>query len=322
MPPAVLPQQTQLRLRAFALALEGRGICILHQTRDQRFDLAEHLPPIWTASSILGKDVAEFMTEGNARLFSEAAEKCIREQEAQDLELELSEAGRTSVYLARLVPDEDGVLTTLSDVSEQRNREAAIAALLREVSHRSKNLLAIVQSVAMQTANHSGSITDFLDKFRGRLHALSSTQDLVTDSDWRGTPLHTLLAAQLRRVHSAAYQNVHVSGDNPVLTPNAALHVGLAIHELAVNAAAYGALSVELPGQIWFDAHVSDEEPGALVLEWRETFPTRAAAAEPRFGTLILERIVPLSVGGQAEFTLDPSYVTYRLEVPAGEFEA
>jgi two-component sensor histidine kinase len=324
MPPAVLPQQTQLRLKAFAQALEGRGICILHQTRDQRFDLAEHLPPIWTASSILGKNVAEFMTEGNARLFSEAAEKCIREQEAQDLELELSEAGRTSVYLARLVPDEDGVLTTLSDVSEQRNREAAIAALLREVSHRSKNLLAIVQSVAMQTAHHSGDIQDFLKKFRGRLHALSTTQDLVTESNWRGTHLHVLIASQLARTGYGVLRDIEITGENPLLGPNASLHLGLAIHELAANAVVHGGLRDGKDGHVGVHAILRNDEGAepTLEIEWTEINPGAAqTSGEPRFGTLVLERIVPLSVSGTALLSIGNEQVTYRLTIPAGQFE-
>ncbi len=303
-----------MRQRALLAALQGRGVSVLHFGRNSRCDMAEGLPEWWPPSP-LGKTLAEALPEP-------AAAACRNLDEHGTAEFHLTHDGDRHTYAIRSIPDDGGTIAVITDISEDRRRQAAFAALLREVSHRSKNLLAIVQSVAMQTANHSGSIGDFLDKFRGRLHALSSTQDLVTDSDWRGTALHTLISAQLRRVHPSAHQNVHVSGDNPILTPNAALHVGLAIHELAVNAAAYGALSLELPGQIWFDAHVSDDEPGALVLEWRETFPTRAASAEPRFGTLILERIVPLSVGGQAEFTLDPNYVTYRLEVPAGEFEA
>lgn len=303
-----------MRQRALLAALQGRGVSVLHFDGTGRCDMAEGLPEWWPRTSS-GNTLAEALPEPAATAHQNL-------DKHGTAEFGLTHEGDRHTYVLRSIPDGGGTIVVVTDISEDRRRQAAFAALLREVSHRSKNLLAIVQSVAMQTANHSGSITDFLNKFRGRLHALSSTQDLVTDSDWRGTALHTLISAQLRRVHPSAHRNVHVSGDDPILTPNAALHVGLAIHELAVNAAAYGALSLDLPGQIWLDARISDTPPGALTLEWRETFPRRDSTAEPRFGTLILERIVPLSVGGQAEFTLDPSYVTYRLEVPAGEFEA
>ena len=303
-----------MRQRALLAALQGRGVSVVHLDAAGHCDMAEGLPDWWPQAP-LGKLPHEALPE--------AAAAALRDIDQHGTaEFHLTHDGDRFTYAVRVIPDDGGHIVVVSDVSEDRQRQAAFAALLREVSHRSKNLLAIVQSVAMQTANHTGSIGEFLDKFRGRLHALSSTQDLVTDSDWRGTALHTLISAQLRRVHPSAHENVHVSGDNPILTPNAALHVGLAIHELAVNAAAYGALSLEMPGQIWLNAEIADTPAGPLTLEWRETFPRRADNAQPRFGTLILERIVPLSVGGQAEFTLDPSYVTYRLEVPAGEFDA
>ena len=301
-----------MRERALLAGLEGRGVTVLRFNDTGHCDMAEGIPPGWPERP-LGLPLGDAIPEAAAAAFTAGEEAG---------EFHYGEGGDRRIFALRVVPDGKGTIAVFTDVSEDRRREAAFAALLREVSHRSKNLLAIVQSVAMQTANHSGTVSDFLLKFRGRLHALSSTQDLVTDSDWRGTPLQTLIAAQLRRVNPVAHQNVHVSGDNPILTPNAALHVGLAVHELAANAAAYGALSLDLPGQVWFDARISEETPETLVLEWRETFPPRSASVEPRFGTLILERIVPLSVGGRAEFTLDQSYVTYRLEVPAGEFEA
>jgi two-component sensor histidine kinase len=303
-----------MRQRALLAALQGRGVSVFHFDAEGLCDMAEGLPAGWMPAP-LGKPLIEALPAPALAGLVDPSDQ------DQTTEFHLARTSGRHTYVIRFIPDGTGTIAVMNDVTEDRQRQAAFAALLREVSHRSKNLLAIVQSVAMQTANHADSISDFLDKFRGRLHALSSAQDLVTDSDWRGTPLQTLIAAQLRRVHPAAPQNVHVSGDNPVLTPNATLHVGLAIHELAANAAAYGALSLDLPGQIWFDAHVSDTASGPLVLEWRETFPPRTASPEPRFGALILERIVPLSVGGQAEFTLDSSYVTYRLEVPPGEFE-
>jgi two-component sensor histidine kinase len=325
MPPAVLPQQTQLRLRALAAALEGRGICVLHQTRDHRFDLAEHLPKPWVAPSVLSKVEAEFMEESVAGVFRAAVDRCLEQQELQTLELELPDEGGPRTYQARLAPDEDGVLTILSDVTDRRSREAALASLLREVSHRSKNLLAIVQSVAMQTAHHSGDIQDFLKKFRGRLHALSSTQDLVTESDWQGTRLHALIASQLARVGHSSSRNIQITGENPILGPNASLHLGLAIHELAANAVAHGGLAEGKGGNVWVNAGFStgqDEVP-SLVVDWLEASPSAPKEPrEPRFGTLVLERIVPLSVSGTATFAIENGKVSYRLTIPAGQFEA
>jgi two-component sensor histidine kinase len=325
MPPAVLPQQTQLRLRALAAALEGRGISVLHQTPDHRFDLAEHLPKPWLGTTVLDKTEAEFMTETLASRFSAAVDRCLAQQELQTLELELLEEGGPRTYQARLAPDEDGILTIMSDVTDRRNREAALASLLREVSHRSKNLLAIVQSVAMQTAHHSGDIQDFLKKFRGRLHALSSTQDLVTESDWQGTRLHALITSQLARVGHGSSRHIQITGENPILGPNASLHLGLAIHELAANAVAHGGLGEGKGGNIVVHASFASGPDGAsgLVVDWDETSPgAPKQPRQPRFGTLVLERIVPLSVSGTALFSIENGKVSYHLTIPSGQFEA
>ncbi|MCR2327014.1 hypothetical protein NSR98_25480, partial [Salmonella enterica] len=85
------------------------------------------------------------------------------------------------------------IVTTAVEISELKHREQVLKILLREVSHRSKNLLAIIQSIAMQTARFSGSVDQFLQKFRGRLYSLSNSQDLVTDSNWHGAAFRELL---------------------------------------------------------------------------------------------------------------------------------
>lgn len=324
MPPAAPPEQMQLRLSSLALALEGRGITILHQTADHRFDVAEHLPSGWPAGLVLSKQEADFMPEPVAGQFRAAVDRCIQSQAPQTIEFELVSAGHTSCYRAHIVPDDSGALTLLNDVTEERSREAALLALLREVSHRSKNLLAIVQSVAMQTAHHTGDTKDFLRKFRGRLHALSSTQDLVTESDWRGTHLHALVSSQLARLGATVLRSVHVTGEDPLLGPNASLHLGLALHELAANAVSHGGLADGRNGKVWVNAilDTQDDTAGDLVVEWLESGASEAPSArEPRFGTLVLERIVPLSMNGTAQYSIGQDQVMYRLSVPAGQFE-
>lgn len=314
-----------LRLRALSAALRGRGISVLHQDYAHRFDLAENLPATWPQTDIVGKSEVEVLPAPIAEQFAAAHDLCRDLASPQSLEFELADGARRRQFEAQFFPDIDGVTTVVVDITDERGREAALTSLLREVSHRSKNLLAIVQSVAMQTAHHSGGIHEFLAKFRGRLHALSSTQDLVTESNWRGTYLQSLVTSQLTRVGHAALANMRITGENPLLSPNASLHIGLAIHELAANAVRHGALADNSAGNVWVDAHMVQhaEHPPDLVIEWQESgIDAGRARQEPRFGTLVLERIVPLSVGGAAEFTIDDESVRYRLTVPADQFEA
>ena len=132
-------------------------------------------------------------------------------------------------------------------------------ALLREVSHRSKNLLAIIQSIATQTGRYSGTIDSFLSRFRGRLQSLASSQDLVTSSNWRGADLRELVLGQVGR-YVADPTRAHAASKAPIpiSIPMRRLHIGLALHELAVNSVSYGALSKA--GRLRHD-HRRDRQP-------------------------------------------------------------
>ena len=124
----------------------------------------------------------------------------------------------------------------------RRSRKAGIArkvlkSLLRELSHRSKNLLAIIQGIATQTARYTLSLDSFLVKFRGRLQSLSHSQDLITDSSWRGAYLFELAEKQFAPYWPDSGVPMPIYGINAHLSPNAAVHLGLALHELIVNSA-------------------------------------------------------------------------------------
>lgn len=325
MPPPLLDQPTQIRLDALSAGLRMQGICILHQGTDHRFDLAENLPPSWSQTDVIGRVEADILPAEIAATLAAAFDRARRTGEEQSVQFEIGTGLRRRWFLAHLFADQAGVTTVATDTTDERARDLAVASLLREVSHRSKNLLAIVQSVAMQTAHHTGNIKDFLDRFRGRLHALSSTQDLVTESNWRGTYLQSLITSQLARVGQSILANVRVTGENPRLGPNASLHIGLAIHELGANAVLHGAIGEGQPGHVWIDARIDNQrdQPPHLVIEWQETgIDTAQIRHEPHFGTLVLERIVPLSVGGSADFRIEPDSVRYRLVVPADQFES
>ena len=323
--------QEALRHRALAAGLAGRKITILHQDADGLYDFAENVPVAFKVQDIIGSTDERLWEEPFATSLKEARLAAAISGEPQQLELEIRDGSGRHVFEVQLNAEFDsggavsGTMLTYADVSEGREREQALTSLMREVSHRSKNLLAIVQAVAMQTAHHSGNITEFLAKFRGRLQALASTQDLVTESNWRGTLFHSLVLAQLGRLGQIPLRSVRISGDNPLLGPNAALHVGLAIHELGANALMHGALAHnEDAGTIEVSATVQRprDRRATLVVEWVEHgIEPGEAPRQPHFGTLVLERIVPLSVGGTAAYRIEDGTLHYRLEVPDDQFE-
>jgi two-component sensor histidine kinase len=217
-----------------------------------------------------------------------------------------------------------GLLTTAVETTEQRRREQTLRTLLREVSHRSKNLLAIIQSIATQTGRYSGGIDSFLLRFRGRIQSLASSQDLVTSSNWRGARLQELVAGQVARYCADPQRNIRLEGENPYFNPNAALHIGLALHELAVNSVRYGALAAS-DGSVMIsvERHDGGQETPDLVLIWSEaSVADPATLKEKRFGSVALERVVPASLGGSASLAFGPVELGYRLTIPAHNFES
>lgn len=304
-------------------ALANAGIAVLAQDSALRYLWTRNLPRCWSAEDITGKRDTDFLPEALAGTLLSAKQGILDGSGSRRVELELPSPGGASCYDVWLDSYDDGsgrggILTTAVEVTEQRRREQTLRTLLREVSHRSKNLLAIIQSIASQTGRHAETINEFLTRFRGRLQSLSSSQDLVTSSNWRGADLAQLINDQVARYCAEPAVNLQRTGENPYLDPNAALHVGLALHELAVNSVSYGALSSP-DGRV--SVVVRPMRSGAMELEWSEDMrPSGADPQRKRFGTVALERIVPTSLNSTAMLTIGDRRLVYRLVLPADSF--
>lgn len=217
-----------------------------------------------------------------------------------------------------------GILSVITDISETRHRERILRTLLRELSHRSKNLLAIIQGIATQTARQALSLDYFLTKFRGRIQSLAYSQDLVTDSSWRGAYLFTLTERQLSAYWLDTETPISINGINAHLSPNATLHIGLALHELAVNSASYGAISAGVNSLMIDCFETTFDEDTAIELAWVEHLPPAAALSEAEdhtFARTVLERVVPVAIGGKALYLTTPERIEYRLTIPSREYE-
>lgn len=313
--------------RALLHALRNAGISVLYQDRDLKTVWARNMRAPWASGPPGTSDGG--LPPSQAERIEAARRNVIASGNPERLEISL--AGEDGMRWFEVWVDADrggdgvvqGVVTTKVETTEQRRREQTLKALLREVSHRSKNLLAIIQSIASQTGRYSDGIGDFLTRFRGRLQSLASSQDLVTSSNWRGARLRELVAGQVSRYGADPAHGLRFEGANPYLTPNAALHIGLAMHELAVNSVSYGALSrpggfVEVAARRMTDG---DGEP-TLSLVWSETIGrNERRASQKRFGSVALERVVPTSLNGTATLAMTGDRLEYRLVVPHGNFE-
>jgi two-component sensor histidine kinase len=308
--------------RSMLRALRHTGISLIYQDASLKVVWAENVPPSWSENSLSGMTDFEFLPDTEAGRVVAVKEAVRKTGEPQNLEISVLNGAATHWYEISVDADKDdegtikGVITTAIDVTDRRRREQTLRALLREVSHRSKNLLAIIQSIATQTGRYSGTIDGFLSRFRGRLQSLASSQDLVTSSNWRGADLRELVLGQVGRYVADPTRHLHIEGANPYLNPNAALHVGLALHELAVNSVSFGALS-QATGFVTIAAEAGDQHE--LTLIWREALtPNARIGGEKRFGSVALERVVPAALSATATLEIDKTGLEYRLTIPAG----
>lgn len=317
-------------------ALSNIAVSVLYQNADLRVMWAQNVPRAWASGSIIGKSDSEFLHPKVVAAVVAAKRAVLSGAAPGRLEICIpgapGERGDQWFDLwidADLAPDGQvrGIVTTAVETSEQKRREQTLRILLREVSHRSRNLLAIIQSIATQTGRHSSTVEDFLARFRGRLQSLASSQDLVTSSNWRGADLGELVLEQVSRYSTAPEDAVHLEGERPWLTPNAALHVGLALHELVANSVSYGALS-QPGGSVTLETHLEPDAAGqsSLLLTWHEKIgqPAKDGEAklqEKRFGSVALERVVPASLNGSASLKIENGMLDYRLVIPFGNFE-
>lgn len=311
-------------------ALRNTGIIVIYQTPDLLVRWAQNIPPSWSVDDITGKTDGEFLPGPAAGRVIDLKHGVLASGVQETLEFRDSVEAGGRWYDMWIDADRDdegvirGVVTTVVEVTERKQREQALRALLREVSHRSKNLLAIIQSIATQTGRYSTGIEPFLDRFRGRLQSLASSQDLVTSSNWRGAMLRDLVDGQIARFRGETGDGVDFEGADVYLNPNAALHIGLALHELVVNSMSHGALA-RPNGRVLLTSELRNAGNGgvpSLVLTWSEETDARDMQEERRFGSVALERVVPLSLDGSAELEVSDDRLDYRLEVPAANFEA
>ncbi|WP_274627546.1 sensor histidine kinase [Arvimicrobium flavum] len=286
-----------------------------------------NVPSPWSRNPFSGTEDSKLLGPEGRRQLADARTGVLTTGEQQAVELQLRTNDGVRCFVVWIDADRDeqnrtvGLVTTSVETTDQRRREQTLRALLREVSHRSKNLLAIILSIASQTSRYSETIDTFVARFRGRIQSLASSQDLVTLSNWRGADLQQLAKNQVGRYCTDPRQNIRMKGESPYLNPNATLYIGLALHELAVNSVSYGALA-HLDGHIDIEVVLAHKgERSGLEIIWKERISPARPADEKRFGSVALERVVPAALDGSATLDLASGRVSYRLFVPEANYE-
>lgn len=194
-------------------------------------------------------------------------------------------------------------------------------SLTRELNHRVKNTLANVLSIVALTRRRATNLNEFAEGIDARIRALSATHDLLTQSEWGTTPLRSVVEVELAPYTQGVDHRVDLDGPLVELAPNDALSLGLALHELATNAAKFGSLSVQ-EGEV--SVHWSTVGENLARIEWVESGgPNVSKPSRRGFGTELIEKIVAHELRHPVDLSFDEGGVRCTLHVAVrqpGEF--
>ena len=200
------------------------------------------------------------------------------------------------------------------DITERKRVEKHNKLLLAEVNHRAMNLLAVVQAVVQQTAR-SGDLETFVFRLSERIQGLAASQDLLVKSEWLGVEMADLITAQLAHFKDLIGTRVLLDGPPARLKPAAAQGIGMALHELATNAAKYGALS-NGEGRVRITWRVAARNP-AFFMSWlEEGGPNVVPPARKGFGQMVIGRMVEAAVQGTTKIEFGKDGFSWKLSAP------
>jgi len=215
-------------------------------------------------------------------------------------------------------------LALSAEVALRRRHQEHLNFVIHELSHRSKNLLSIVQSMANQVARQTNSLEDFYAGFTSRLCAFAETHDLLVKGDWHGADIRDLVRTQLAPFHNLGDNSVLIDGSELKLNPKAAEHIGLAVHELGTNAVKHGALSTPKGVvKIRWEQEKSGQPKALLRIIWKEIGgPPVEQPQRQGFGEVVLTKLVPVSLQGTASLEFEPEGVKWVLVAPSSSLLA
>ena len=200
------------------------------------------------------------------------------------------------------------------DISDRKHREDHIALLSLEVNHRSRNLLAVVQATVRLA--QGDTVAGVKKAIAGRIHALSVVDNLLAESRWTGADIHKLIGEELSPYREGGDSTVVIEGPNLLLKPRSAQSIAVAIHELATNAAKYGALSTGTGG---IRVEWSLATDGTLVIVWTEHGGPRVTPPSHQgFGTKVIAQIIRGEVNGSAVFDWREAGLECRIVLDPG----
>lgn len=300
----VFTQDAQLRYTSISKSLFGLAVDAIH-----------------------GRTDSELLPQGQADAIAALKHEVLKQGQPRNAELRIETGGKARWYDFHIEPMRDvagrliGLTGAAIDITERKEGEAHLRLLMRELTHRSKNLLAVIQAMARQTARHTESIEQFLERFSARLQALSRSHDLLVQESWHGASLRDLVCSQLAHYLEREPGQLSIEGPDIRLKPEAAQSLGLALHELAANAARHGALSLA-SGRVevsWHQVAADD----SIELVWRESGGPKVDVPERRgFGSMVIEHNLSRALDAEVSLDFAEAGLTCRVSMPKDQIAA
>jgi len=313
------------RFARYETALRGSQVVVYTQDRSLRYTSI--------SQPMLGRSIADLLGCADEDVLPESVRdqviamkhEAIASGHSQRLEFSMEEDGALRWYdlhieaLRNDAGDIIGLTCASVDVTERKEGEAHLRQLLRELTHRSKNLLAVIQAMARQTARHAGSIDSFLTQFGARLQALAASHDLLIRESWYGASLNELVRSQLSGYLDGDSRQVSIGGPDITLKPEAAQNLGLALHELSANAVRFGALSTP-DGQVTIEWRRDEASNAPVEFSWREAQGPRVKPRRKRgFGTVVIETNLTRALDAKVDMLFDPEGLQCKVVIPASQ---
>lgn len=311
-------RELELERRRFEVALSGSNIALAEQDRDLRYTWMYNAPASLGGVDPVGRLPEEILPISTAAAQGTVKRRVLASGRAERFEVAMPGSEGAVWYEGRIEPVvEDGavvgVVTVSVDITRHKEHEREIRNVLRELTHRSKNLLAVVQGIARQSSSGRPGEAAFLTVFNGRLQALSRVHEILVEESWQGVRLRDLIERERTSIVAGDAGSFSVDAPDRRLSPEAAQNFALAFHELFVDAR-------NLADRAGRTTIVWREDDGRFVCEW-ERSGAPGEVARDGFARLLLERHLPRSVGGVAALSTQERATRYRLEGPLAALE-
>jgi two-component sensor histidine kinase len=306
----------------FEAALIGSNITMAQQDRDLRYIWVHNPPEPFSPEAIIGQLPGQILPEATEQILKVAKLRVMATRQPERIEVFTHTDQGERWFDERIEPvirdgDVIGVICVAIDITSHKRSEQILYSLLRELTHRSRNLLAVVQGLARQTAESTDTMTEFNSRFAARLQALSGAHELLVRRSWQGVDLHDLIRQEIDASLVVIAERVTVRGQREILGPEAAQNIALGLHELMTNAIVYGALTSPVGHVDISWKRVRIEGSDLLELQWAET--SDRATTEPLgrgISRALVERLVPRAIEGTSELLQAQNGLSWTLRFP------